>query len=219
VSTLTSVTTEIRANGLRHTLQVSGARAHELLTFDEVHTWYERATDAGPATPASGDQRLIKGTSDDFHLLEEFPTIDASKAQRRLDDGARWWVLLDHERAVYSGWTYVGRMPMLGAPQGILLLPPHVAFLEDSVTPPAARGSGFAAAAIDAVTNQLRSEQVASVITKIKLGNRPAERVAARIFRPFATVRIRRHGFSMRVSVAFTDDAQNRWVAAALEAH
>lgn len=219
MSTLRRVTTEIHANGWRHALQVSVAHIHQLLTIDEVHTWYERAVDAGPALPAKGDQRLIEGTSDDFHLLEEFPTIDASKAQGRLDDGARWWVLLDHERPVYSVWTFVGQMPMVGAPHGILLLPPRVVFLEDSVTAPAARGAGFGFAGLDAVMNQLRSAEVDSVITKVKLGNRPAERFVGKHFRPFATVRIRRHGLSMRVSVAFTDDAQNRWVAAALEAH
>ena len=219
MSALTRLTIELREKGWRHVLQLSVAHVNQLLGMDEVHMWYERVVNAVSASPASGNQLLIEGTSDDFRFLAELPTIDAFQAQRRLDDGARWWVLLDGERPVFSAWTFVGRMPMVGAPKGILLLPPGVLFLEDSVTAPAARGSGIAVAGLDSIMHQLQLEEVDTVITKVKLGNRPAERLVAKAhFTSFATVRIARRGLSMRTSVAFTDHASNRWVSAVLEA-
>lgn len=216
---LTRLTTVAREKGWRHVLELAVTHVTNILGMDEVHTWYERALSPGSAQPASGNQRLIEGTGDDFRFLSMLPTIDAFEAQRRFDDGARWWILLDGDQPLFSAWTFFGRMPMFGAPKGILILPPRVVFLEDSVTAPAARGSGFAVSALESVMHQLQLEQVDTVITKVKLGNRPADRLCIKAhFTPFATVRITRRGLSLRTSVAFTHRATNRWVSAVLDA-
>ncbi len=171
-----------------------------------MHTWFEMglaggprpaaSTTDGPGAPVSeSGLKLLPGTAEYLQLIDRLPTVNAAVAARRLETGARWWLLCEGEEPVFSCWTFSRIMRMIGAPAGALVLPPDVVFLEDSVTNPRWRGGGVAHLALTEVCRQLGQQGPRWILTKVKVGNTAAERLVVKVgFLPMATVRIRHRG-------------------------
>jgi hypothetical protein len=211
---------EVRENGMSAALRAGVVHVRQLVAVDETHSWFEQQleADTGQETSGTGLQ-LVEGASERLPLLGQLPTVSAAVAARRLEEGVRWWLLLDGLQPVFSCWTFSRFMPMMGAPRGAVVLPPDVVFLEDSVTNPARRGSGFGPVALMAVAGRLHEEGTRWWLTKVKVGNRAADRLVVKAgFAPFATVRIWRMGPLRKTWVSLAQDGVNRWLPTALEA-
>jgi Acetyltransferase (GNAT) family len=223
---------EVRGRGWVPALQDGCAHGRQLLSVDEVHTWFERSlvgdcSDSAETWPINGFDRtepgsglcLRTGTVEDLPVIGLLPTVSQSVAARRLAAGVRWWLLLDGEEPVFSCWIFSRVMRMVGAPQGALVMPPDVVFLEDSVTNPNRRGSGLGPASLSNVCRLLGKEGSRWVLTKVKTGNRAAERLVEKAgFVPMATVRIWRRGPMGRTWAVMAGGAVNTWLPGALGA-
>ena len=221
--------TEVRERGWRPALLDGWTHAHQRVTVDEVHTWFEMGLAGGqrhaPSTDGPGDPasesalKLLPGTAEYLQLIDRLPTVNAAVAARRLATGARWWLLVEGEEPVFSCWTFSRVIRMIGAPAGALVLPPDVVFLEDSVTSPRWRGAGVGQLALTEVCRLLGQEGPRWILTKVKVGNTAPERLVAKVgFLPLATVRIRCRGPIRRTWAVMAAGAANAWLPGALGA-
>ena len=223
---------EVRERGWVPALHDGCIHGRQLVSVDEVQTWYERSlvdncSDSwkmpsanGLDPPGARPQLCLRpGTLEDLPLIDCLPTVSRAVAARRLGEGVRWWLLLDGEDPVFSCWTFSRFMRMTGAPKGALLLPPDVVFLEDSVTNPTRRGSGLGPVSLTKVCEALGREGHRWILTKVKAGNRAADRLVEKAgFFPIATVRIRRKGLCGRTWAVMAGGSVNTWLPAALGA-
>ena len=229
MTALQSFVAEAHGRGLAPAVMASWDHTRHLLNIDEVHTWSElgligygkelASPDEVARRPNGSGLHLIEGTTDHLSMVDLLPTVSRPVAARRLEEGVRWWLLVDGDEPVFSCWTFSRFMRMIGAPGGGLILPPHVTFLEDSVTNPARRGCGAGPVALTQVCRRLGEEGWAWILTKVKVGDRAPERMIAKIgFIPMATVRIWRKGPVRRTWVVMAAGANNGWVPGALGA-
>jgi hypothetical protein len=226
-SKATSLAAEIRDRGWRAAALAGLTHARLLLSVDESHTWSElslvgyRHGEEPDACrrPDGPGPRLLYGSTEHLPMIDRLPTVGSAVAARRLQEGARWWLLVDGDEPVFSCWTFSRVMRMIGAPAGTLLLPPDVMFLEDSVTNPQRRGAGASQVALTAVCRLLGEEGFRWILTKVKVGDTAPERMVAKVgFVPMATVRIWRRGTVHRTWAVLTSEAANTWLPGALGA-
>jgi hypothetical protein len=115
--------------------------------------------------------------------------VTGRAARDRVASGAELWTLLRGQTPPFTRWIYSNSVPVITARQGRLELPADVVALEDSLTYLAARGQSLGSRALLRVATAQHATGRRVIITKILVGNRPAERYVERAgFRAVARV-------------------------------
>jgi GNAT superfamily N-acetyltransferase len=183
---------------------LAGRSARQFVSMREQHVWYRLMVgdSSRPRVALGCDLTLVRAGIDDLWLLEQLPAVGAFKARLRLASRAQLWLVRDGDRAAFSCWTFAERAPVLAARGGWLGLPPAVVVLEESVTSPDYRGRNIAPAAWSGIADQLASEGVTMMITKVAEDNIASRRAVEKAgFREGAIMRARRLGPSWHVAI------------------
>ncbi len=184
-------------HGVRGALTQAGKRVAHLAVVRESHVWYELDLAAErPSLKLAPELALRRGAEVDAVLLDELPTIPAVEGRKRMRAGNDLWLVVEHERPLFSCWLFRSATPVLAARGGWLDLPSDTVCLEDSVTAAAARGRGVAPAAWSEIADAVRVQGVARIITKVATDNAPSRRAVVKSgFQPLTVMRFRRVGW------------------------
>lgn len=168
----------------------------------EEHVWYqcELGRDATPLELPEG-LRLVRADATQVDGVVQLGQ-DVDEARERFESGTDLWLVLDGHDPVFLCFTFRTTTPVIAAADGLLVLPPGTACLEDAVTLPAARGKGIASAAWVLVGQQLRRAGFTTLVAKIETDNAASKRVAENAgFRPVAVMQHQRTGARRRTAV------------------
>jgi hypothetical protein len=185
---------ELSRNGPRAAIRRVAGGMHEQLLLDETHIWYEVSTgDGRPRVGLPEGFAFRRAGADLLPLIKQLPTIFEGEGARRLAAGHDLWLLLDGDRPAFACWTLRRAMPVPGAPNGVLVLPPGTVCVEDSVTAPEYRGRRLGPAAWTLIADEISREGIPWLITKIRDDNVPTQKSVLKAgFAEMARVRFRR---------------------------
>ncbi len=145
--------------------------------------------------------------------------MSPSEARERLRDANDLWLVLEHDRALFSCWIFRDGTPVIAAPGGQLPLPAGTVCLEDSVAAAAARGRGIAPAAWSAIADTLAEEGQEHMITKVAVDNAPSRRAVEKAgFDAVALMHFRRIGPRSRTRVELLDANRGSFITESLAA-
>jgi GNAT superfamily N-acetyltransferase len=192
----------LRLEGPGATARAVARRIRKLAYVREEHVWYqcELGRDATPLELPEG-LRLVRADATQVDGVVQLGQ-DVDEARERFESGTDLWLVLDGHDPVFLCFTFRTTTPVIAAADGLLVLPPGTACLEDAVTLPAARGKGIASAAWVLVGQQLRRAGFTTLVAKIETDNAASKRVAENAgFRPVAVMQHQRTGARRRTAV------------------
>lgn len=209
---------QLRRHGLRVTIDKVAQRAWKKVYLDETHVWYELPLGTErPRMKLLSGLELVRGGPSELPLLAELPSVGQLEARRRIESNADLWLVLRGRRPAFACWVFHGSVSLPAAPNGRLVLPPEIAFFEDSVTSSAFRGRGIPLAAWPRIADHLEQTAARSVVTKVEEDNVVARRAFVKAgFQEFATTRFRRVGLRQYTTVRAGTGATVDWLAGQL---
>ena len=178
--------------------------------FDTALVWYELDL-AGdrPRRPLEPPLVLRRAGEHEVAVLDELPvdpsvtTLGHDEARDRLAGGGTLWYVAEDERIAFACWTFRARMPVWGAPGGVLDLPADVVGLEDSHSSPAFRGRGVAPGAWTAIADRCVADGARAMVTKVNVDNTASRRAVEKVgFAEVARMRMVRRRRRLRIEVA-----------------
>jgi hypothetical protein len=177
-------------------------RVGKLAYVREEHVWYQSdLTRAGARLELPEGLRLVRADASQIDLVVRLGQ-NLEEARRRLESGADIWLVLDRDEPVFLCFTFRQATPVIAASDGLLVLPPGAACLEDAITAPAARGRGIASAAWAQVGRRLERDGFTTLVAKIETHNGASKRVAEKSgFRPVAVMQHQRTGVRRHTAV------------------
>ena len=190
--------------------RIAADRAKAHVRLDEEHVWYglELPSATGRPFGDAGDAlRLVEPrTAEELAPFDDLPTLDATRAWARVQEGGRPWLVLDGILPAFGCWTFATSAPMIAARGGWLALCEGDVVLEDSVAAPIARGRGIAPRTWDHIADVLAADGAARMLTKVGTSNAPSRRAVTKAgFREIAIMRLRRRGAHTHVDVEVLD--------------
>lgn len=215
---LLRIRNQLRRHGLRAIIDKVAQRARKKVYLDETHVWYELPlVSERPRVKLLAGLELVRGGPSELPLLAELPTVGQLEARQRMKSNADLWLVLRGRQPAFACWVFHGSVALPAAPNGRLMLPPEIAFFEDSVTSSAFRGRGIPLAAWPRIADHLEQTAVRSVVTKVEEDNGVARRAFEKAgFREFATTRFRRVGLRRYTTVRAGTGATVDWLAGQL---
>lgn len=177
-------------------------RARKVAYVREEHVWYQRDLKrAGASIELPQGLRLVRADEPQVDLVVRLGQ-NLDEARERFDGGADVWLVLDGDEPVFLCFTFRQTTPVIAAADGLLVLPPGAACLEDAVTAPAARGRGIASAAWAQIGKRLAWAGFATLVAKVETDNTASKRVAEKAgFRPVAVMQHQRTGARRHTAV------------------
>jgi RimJ/RimL family protein N-acetyltransferase len=205
-------------HGVKSTLAKMRERAQSRLYLEESHVWSALdLTATRQPRPLREGLRLVQGGYDDIEAATRLPeAVAPAEAARRLDRGARVWLVREGDAVAFVCWIFTGSTPVIAAPRGSYDLPGDAAMLEDSVANPDYRGQGVAPATWTALADILQAEGYSRLLTKVEVENAPSRKAVSKAgFVEGAVVHLRRAWLRNQVRVeSLTGDAFAREIRA-----
>lgn len=191
---------------------------------ESAQTWYrlDVRSDERPRRELDDTFVLRPGTPADVDLVAQLPR-DASVAaltdedvRSRIARGAELWLVTEGDRTAFACWIYRGWGPVPGANNDGADLPADTAMLEDSIASPDFRGRSVAPGAWTGIADQLKSEGLSYMVTKVGVDNAASRRAVEKAgFREVGEMRSEASPLRRRVRVTVSDpDPGHGWLLA-----
>lgn len=216
------MTVALLRHGPLETVRLGAVAAHDAigpaLRLHETHVWYEldlsRISRGGPPN----DLVVRRAAAGEVEVLREIPATGVRHARGLLARGGVLWLAFRDGEPAFSCWTWRARAPVRAARGGWLVLPSHVACLEDSVTAARFRGAGVAPASWAVVAGAVHADGARALVTKVGAENAASRRAVEKAgFRAVALMRTDRTWPRTRVRVTDAATPTATALARALE--
>jgi GNAT superfamily N-acetyltransferase len=192
----------LRREGLGGTARAVARRMRKVAYLREEHVWYQcDLKRSAVRRDLPEGLRLVRAEASQVDSVARLGQ-DLEEARERFEAGADVWLVVDGDEPVFLCFTFRQTAPVIAAADGMLVLPPGAACLEDAVTAPAVRGRGIASAAWAQVGERLGRAGFTTLVVKIETGNGASKRAAEKAgFLPVAVMRHQRTGARRHTAV------------------